>query len=105
MDVLWSAGTPLSPAQVMALLKGDHAYTTIMTVLVRLWEKGLVDRQKTGRAYAYEPARSEAEFHAGRLHDVLNTTSDRLGTMNRFVEGLDAGEADALRAALEELER
>jgi predicted transcriptional regulator len=105
MATLWSAGGPLTPAEVQASLSGDQAYTTVMTVLVRLWEKDLVERRKIGRAYAYEPALSEADLNAGRLRDVLAGTSDRLATMNRFVASLDPGEAEALRAALEELEQ
>lgn len=37
------------------------AYTTIMTVLSKLAEKGIVDRSKKGRAYVYRPKVSEKE--------------------------------------------
>ena len=37
------------------------AYTTVMTVMTRLWEKGYLLRRREGRAYAYE-ARDEAEI-------------------------------------------
>jgi predicted transcriptional regulator len=41
------------------------AYTTVMTVMTRLWEKGYLLRRRQGKAYLYE-ARSEAEI-AGEL--------------------------------------
>ena len=53
---------------VLARLAGDGrdlAYTTVMTVLLRLWEKGYVIRQKKGRAYLYA-TRDQAEI-AGEI--------------------------------------
>lgn len=53
-----------SPANVSSVLgqvnKGrppdqQIAYTTAMTVLTRLHDKGILDRQKQGRGYSYEP--------------------------------------------------
>lgn len=40
------------------------AYTTVMTILVRLHEKGLVTRQKDGRQYRYTAAVDEASLGA-----------------------------------------
>lgn len=41
------------------------AYTTVMTVMTRLWEKGYLFRQRHGKAYVYE-ARDQGEI-AGEL--------------------------------------
>jgi predicted transcriptional regulator len=38
----------------------DLAYTTVMTVLVRLFNKELVVRQKEGRQFLYSPAKKNA---------------------------------------------
>jgi predicted transcriptional regulator len=43
--------------KLLALAGHDLAYTTVMTVLVRLHDKGLVTRTKTGRRYLYAPAK------------------------------------------------
>ena len=40
----------------------EHAYTTIMTVMVRLHEKGVLDRERRGRQFSYRPAASEPEL-------------------------------------------
>ena len=53
LDVLWHADGPVTPADVRTAMGTDLAYTTVMTILVRLWEKGLTERTKQGRAYAY----------------------------------------------------
>lgn len=43
----------LSVADVMQRLKSKNAYTTIMTVMTRLYEKGILKRTKVGRSYLY----------------------------------------------------
>jgi len=55
MKVLWKY-PGASVAQVRAGLPRPLAYTTVMTVLDRMSAKGLVERQKNGRAYLYTAA-------------------------------------------------
>ena len=104
LDVLWRAAEPMPPAAVRDELGADLAYTTVMTILTRLWQKGLVDRSKVGRAYAYAAVVSEADLAATRMRSALAGTSDRAATMSRFVDSLSKRETAALRAALEELD-
>lgn len=40
----------------------EHAYTTIMTVMGRLHEKGVLARDRRGRQYVYRSAAPEAEL-------------------------------------------
>jgi predicted transcriptional regulator len=101
LEVLWAADGPRTPAEVLAATEADLAYTTVMTILTRLWQKGLADRVKQGRAYAYTATVSEADLVAARMQDQLSRSSDRVATMSRFVDGLDPDEAAALRALLE----
>lgn len=44
---------PLSVNDVVNRLGGKNAYTTIMTVMSRLFEKGVLKRSKEGRSYFY----------------------------------------------------
>jgi predicted transcriptional regulator len=55
LKVLWSR-TDASVADVRAGLPRPLAYTTVMTVLDRMCAKGLVKRQKRGRAWSYSAA-------------------------------------------------
>lgn len=105
LDVLWQSGEAMTPAQVLDGLGSDLAYTTVMTILARLHKKGLVDRSRLGRAYAYLPNLTEAELAAERMRSTLVSTSDQNATIGRFVDALSDREADALRAALEDLSR
>jgi len=55
-----------SVADVVEGLRGtlgrEHAYTTIMTVMGRLHEKGVLVRDRRGRQFIYRPAAPEAEL-------------------------------------------
>ena len=50
-----------------ALRRGgaELAYTTVMTVLARLYDKGLVTRSKQSRRYLYSAARSAPQVKRG----------------------------------------
>jgi predicted transcriptional regulator len=105
LDCLWGASQPLAPREVRERLGADLAYTTVVTILTRLVAKGLVDRDKAGKAYLYRPRVSEADLQAGRMQALLAAAGDREGTLSRFVEGLSAREAHMLRSVLEDLDR
>jgi predicted transcriptional regulator len=83
----------LTPGEVLASLGDDLAYTTVMTTLSRLHEKGELRREPAGRAYAYTPApdpqgaRSFAV--AQRMRRLLDETGgERAGVLARFVADL-----------------
>ena len=52
MAVLWERGEA-SVAEVQALLTDELAYTTVLTILRTLEEKGHVGHEEAGRAYRY----------------------------------------------------
>ena len=100
---LWTLGHPATPGEVLdELLDDTLAYTTVMTILTRLWQKGLVVRKRRGRAFAYEPAVSEAELTASRMHEWLSASSDPKAALVTFVDSLSRTQARALRALLDE---
>jgi predicted transcriptional regulator len=76
---------PMTPAQVRDQLGGDLAYTTVMTVLARLSDKGLVTRERAGRAYEYTAVRDEAEVTARQMQRLLDAGDDRAAVLSRFV--------------------
>ncbi len=94
---LWASEAPLSPAEVRSALGDTLAYTTVMTVLTRLWRKGLAERDAQGRGFVYRPLVSEAELVAQRMHSDLMRSSDRDGALAQFVSGLSRREAQTLR--------
>ena len=54
MSVLWDLGDA-TVAEVRARLSDDLAYTTVLTVLRTLEEKGHVAHREEGKAYRYSP--------------------------------------------------
>lgn len=102
LDVLWNRDEPMTPAAVRESLGGARplAYTTVMTILVRLWEKGVVDRERVGRAYAYRPRLTREERIAERMGELLDTTADRSIALARFVESLPPEQLEELRRAI-----
>jgi predicted transcriptional regulator len=51
------------------------AYTTIQTVMNRLVDRGLLSRQRKGRAFVYKPRYQEPEFIAQVIRDRLDEAS------------------------------
>ena len=51
MDIVWQQ-KKVSVKQVAVELSNTHslAYTTVLTILSRLWKKGLLERNKTGKS-------------------------------------------------------
>lgn len=101
MRVLWDRDEWLAPADVVSLLEREHrmAYTTAMTILVRLWNKGMVERRPAGRGFAYHPVMTRDEWTAGRMHEVLESASSP-AALNHFVASLDAKQLAQLRRAM-----
>jgi BlaI family penicillinase repressor len=67
MAVLWELGAA-TVAEVRERLPDDLAYTTVLTVLRILEEKGYVEHEEVGKAYRYRPkvGREAAERSAVR---------------------------------------
>ena len=100
LGVLQDAAAPLSPAEVLDLLGGGLAYTTVVTILARLHAKGTLSRRKDSRSFRYAPADDPAGLAARRLARMLDAEPDREGVLARFVSGLSGTDEDLLRRVL-----
>lgn len=102
LEVLWDSGEALTPAEVRERLPEQRqgAYTTVMTVLVRLWKKDLLDRRRAGRAFVYEPRLSRDRYTALRMESILESAGHRSSTLTRFVQTLSESERQHLRRLL-----
>lgn len=80
MRILWDQ--PRLPVRsVVELLPGRRvrAYTTVMTVMNRLFEKGLLRREAAGRAHVYWPSMTEAEFLDSISRKMVRTVLAEFG--------------------------
>ncbi|MGW4482924.1 BlaI/MecI/CopY family transcriptional regulator [Amycolatopsis sp. NPDC004368] len=102
LGVLWDVGRPVSATEVQERLGGALAYTTVVTILSRLFEKGVATREKRGRSFAYRPVDDEPGLAARRMRKVLDAEADRPGVLARFVSNLSAEDEQLLRDLLRE---
>ncbi len=106
MEQLWSSSEPLSVRQLLEGLPDgrDRAYTTVMTVMDRLFQKGFAARERASHAYVYRPTRSRAEHTAEVIEQALSVGGDRRAALSHFVEQLSPADTAALRALLDQRE-
>lgn len=74
MNVLWERG-PCTVREVLEALttKPAPAYTTVLTMLRVMQEKGFVGRDEAGRAHVYYPAVQERRVKRTLLRDLVRT--------------------------------
>jgi predicted transcriptional regulator len=84
----------------------DLAYTTLMTVLDRMAKKGLVSRERDGRAWRYTAASTRDELTSETMRHALGELAgtERRSALLHFLDESTPEEIDELRAALAELE-
>ena len=88
MKALWALGSgTVHEIRSRLFAKRPLAYTTVMTMMDRLARKGVVEREKRGRAHLYCPAVAE---HSVRDH-----------ALQRLVDNFFLGSRDQLRQYLE----
>ncbi|NES17224.1 MULTISPECIES: BlaI/MecI/CopY family transcriptional regulator [Micromonospora] len=85
LHALLASDTPMTPGAVRDAIDPDLAYTTVMTVLARLCDQGLVARRRAGRAFAYTAVADQAEVTARQMHRLLETGDDRATVLSRFL--------------------
>ncbi|GAA3583069.1 BlaI/MecI/CopY family transcriptional regulator [Amycolatopsis ultiminotia] len=102
LAVLWESDEPVSAADVQERLGGGLAYTTVVTILSRLYEKGVASREKQGRSFTYRAVDDEPGLAARRMTKVLDDEPDRSSVLARFVSNLSASDERVLRDLLGE---
>jgi predicted transcriptional regulator len=105
MAHLSNADVPLTPTDLVDSFDGTLAYTTLTTILTRLAQKGLVERHRVGRSYAYTLTVREADVVGRQLYERLHNSGDRSGVLQRFIAELTDDETGELREILEQLDR
>ena len=75
MSVLWDAGSA-TVAQVRERLSDDLAYTTVLTVLRTLEQKGYVGHTGEGRAHRYRPLVKRAAAGRSALRRLVDKVFD-----------------------------
>ena len=106
LQVLWDATGPVPARDVLAALtqrdpaQRELAVTTVLTVLDRLRRKGLVRRERDGRAHRYQASVSREDYVADLMLEALGQAPDRSAALTRFLGGVSPADTDHLRRTL-----
>lgn len=79
MEALWNSPLPLKPSQVLTKVNGGHAYTTIMTVLKRMYDKKLLKRELSGNTFLYQPLYTKSAFAPLVLNPLFHQLFESYG--------------------------
>jgi len=107
MDILWQC-RQATVREVVVTLQQERrlAYTTVMTVMNRLVDKGVLVREKQGRAFLYWPAHDRAGLAEATARRIVRALVADFGdvALTQFVEELrsvDPARLAALRRLAE----
>lgn len=108
MEVVWARGrATVHDVHERLAAERELAYTTVMTVMSRLAEKGLLEKWKDGAAFVYAPTASKEEFTRRTVGTVLSELLDDFTApvMSQLVDLVgeqDDAAIEALAKAIEE---
>ena len=103
LEALWAREQPASVRDLIDAFP-EIAYTTLMTTLDRLHRKGVLAREKQGRAFVYRPNFTRSEFDAARAANAVRAAVESGGPLTPLVSCLIDAVADRDRDLLDELE-
>lgn len=108
MNFVWQTGeTTVQEVTDVINYKRRVAYTTIMTVMVHLVDKGLLTRIKEGKKYRYKVALTRQEFiresAKSRLQDLIGDFGDiAIAQFLEEAQKIDADRLERLRKLVQE---
>ncbi|MBS2025970.1 MAG: BlaI/MecI/CopY family transcriptional regulator [Deltaproteobacteria bacterium] len=106
MDVVWGRGlSRFSVGDVLTVLEKERsiAYTTVMTTVARLHDKGLLSREKDGKRYLYSPKVFREQFLESTARTVLDQSvagHQAMALLAERVSEASARELDDLEAII-----
>lgn len=99
MRIVWELGeATVDDVRALQPEDGRSAYTTVQTVLNRLLDRGLLERQRRGKAFVYRARYEESELLARSIGERLAGASEsvRREALLSLVDELDPAEVDEL---------
>lgn len=105
MSILWKLGSA-TVTEVRAQLADDLAYTTVLSALQTMEDKGLVGHEQEGRAYRYLPLLGPEAAGGGALDRILDKiyhgSAELLLAQLVSERQLSASELERMRSLLDE---
>jgi predicted transcriptional regulator len=105
LGCLWDAKKPMSSQEVQAAVskQGELALTTVLTVLSRLEDKGLISRRvDAGRSLLFTAVESREEHTAKVMLNLIEEESNPALAFSFFAKGLTKAQRTSLKKILGE---
>ena len=102
MTRVWKWNRPVTVREVLEDLQRERsiAYTTVMTVLDNLHQKGWVRREAEGRAYRYEAVSTRASYAAALMNEAWSQSDNPAAALVAFFGMMSPEQREALRDAV-----
>ncbi|OXS77404.1 BlaI/MecI/CopY family transcriptional regulator [Domibacillus enclensis] len=103
MDVLWQGERSIKDVQHELEKEKSTNFNTVMTVMNRLVDKGILIKRTEGRASIFSPVQSREEFVNTQSKEMTQELMDEFGSVvvSHMIEALDEAD-EALVAQLEQ---
>jgi predicted transcriptional regulator len=102
MTRVWQWNRPVTVREVLEDLQQNRsiAYTTVMTVMDNLHQKGWVRREVEGRAYRYTAVSTRAAYSAALMNEAWAQSDNPAAALVAFFGMMSPEQQEALRAAV-----
>lgn len=102
MTRVWQWNRPVTVREVLEDLQQERsiAYTTVMTVMDNLHQKGWVRREVEGRAYRYTAVSTRAAYAAALMNEAWSQSDNPAAALVAFFGMMSAEQREALRDAM-----
>ncbi|MEI5098555.1 BlaI/MecI/CopY family transcriptional regulator [Streptomyces sp. PmtG] len=106
MTRVWKWNRPVTVREVLEDLQQERsiAYTTVMTVLDNLHQKGWVRREAEGRAYRYEAVSTRAAYAAALMNEGWSQSDNPAAALVAFFGMMSPQQREALTDAVRMVE-
>ncbi|WP_329230136.1 MULTISPECIES: BlaI/MecI/CopY family transcriptional regulator [unclassified Streptomyces] len=102
MTRVWQWNRPVTVREVLEDLQQERsiAYTTVMTVMDNLHQKGWVRREVDGRAYRYTAVSTRAAYAAALMNEAWSQSDNPAAALVAFFGMMSVEQREALRDAI-----
>ncbi|MFE2976833.1 BlaI/MecI/CopY family transcriptional regulator [Streptomyces sp. NPDC059258] len=102
MTRVWQWNRPVTVREVLEDLQQERsiAYTTVMTVMDNLHQKGWVRREVDGRAYRYTAVSTRAAYSAALMNEAWSLSDNPAAALVAFFGMMSAEQREALQDAV-----
>ncbi|WP_371654000.1 MULTISPECIES: BlaI/MecI/CopY family transcriptional regulator [unclassified Streptomyces] len=102
MTRVWQWNRPVTVREVLEDLQQERsiAYTTVMTVMDNLHQKGWVRREVDGRAYRYTAVSTRAAYAAALMNEAWSQSDNPAAALVAFFGMMSPEQRESLRDAV-----